>query len=105
PHEGGAVGFTYIAAVDKKVNHADISAIVIDLELPACQTIEQTWTHIPVPLKGKARAIVNPIGATAHFAILCLHQQKFEIIWGSQILRNSCLAHRFFPQNVSLLPT
>src|SRR3989442_8980230 len=48
---------------------------------------------------------MNPIGTAAEFAILRLHQQEFEIIWGSQILRNSCLAHRFFPEDVPLLPT
>src|SRR5712691_1893798 len=54
PHEGGAVGFSHITAIDKEVNHTDISAIVIDLEFPASQSIEQAWAHIPVPLKGKA---------------------------------------------------
>jgi hypothetical protein len=48
---------------------------------------------------------MNPIGAAAEFAILRLHEQEFEIIWGSQILGNSRLAHRFFPEDVPLLPT
>src|SRR6266567_7603899 len=41
PHEGRAVGFSHITAIDKEVNHADISAIVINLEFPARQPIEQ----------------------------------------------------------------
>src|SRR5712692_9790805 len=53
-HKGGAVSFSHITAIDKEVNHAYISAIVIDLEFSASQSIEQAWAHIPVPLKGKA---------------------------------------------------
>ena len=48
---------------------------------------------------------MNPIGVAADFSILCLHQEEFEVIRGSQILGNSRLAHCFFPQNVPLLPT
>lgn len=48
---------------------------------------------------------MNPIGAAAEFAILRLHEQEFEIIRGSQILENPRLAHRFFPEDVPLLPT
>src|SRR6266705_2135310 len=51
PHEGGTVGFSHITAVNKEVDHAHITAIVIDLNFPASQSIEQAWTHIPVPLE------------------------------------------------------
>src|SRR6266704_703221 len=54
PHEGGTVGFSHITAVNKEVDHAHITAIVIDLNFPASQSIEQAWTHIPVPLERKA---------------------------------------------------
>jgi hypothetical protein len=54
PHEGGTVGFSHITAIYKEVKHADISAIVIDLEFPASQSIEQAWAHIPVPLERQA---------------------------------------------------
>jgi hypothetical protein len=37
------------------------------------------------------------------FAVLCLHEQEFEVIWGTQILGNACLAHRFFPQHIAFL--
>src|SRR2546428_6318574 len=39
PHKGGAVSFSHITAIDKEVDHTDISAIVIDLEFPASQSI------------------------------------------------------------------
>src|ERR1700694_4679942 len=48
---------------------------------------------------------MNPIGVAADLAILRLHQQEFEVIWGSQVLRDTCLTHRFFPEDISLLPT
>src|SRR5712691_10740379 len=48
---------------------------------------------------------MNLIGAAAHLAILRLHEQEFEIIRGSQILGNSRLAHRIFPEDIPLLPT
>src|SRR5205807_5201079 len=48
---------------------------------------------------------MNPIGTSAELAILRLHQQKLEIIRGSQILGNPRLAHRFFPEDAALLPT
>src|SRR6266566_7994160 len=48
---------------------------------------------------------MNPIGSAAELAILRLHQQEFEVIGGTQVLRDTCLTNRFFPENVSLLPT
>src|SRR2546423_13126964 len=36
PHKGGTVCLSHIAALDKKVNHADIPAIVLDLAFSAC---------------------------------------------------------------------
>src|SRR5258708_20091909 len=48
---------------------------------------------------------MNLIGVAAEFAILRLHQQEFEVIWGSQVLRNACLTNGFFPEDVALLPT
>ena len=48
---------------------------------------------------------MNPVGVAAEFAILCLHEQEFEIIWGSQILGNPRLTNGFLPENVALLPT
>ena len=48
---------------------------------------------------------MNPIGSATELAILRLHQQEFEVIWGSQVLRDPCLTNSFFPENVSLLPT
>src|ERR1700726_4225470 len=53
-HEGRTVGFSHITAIDKEVNHAHISAIVIDLEFPASQSIKQAWADIPISLKRKA---------------------------------------------------
>src|SRR5215831_8834921 len=48
---------------------------------------------------------MDMIGMVPDFAILCFHQQELEIIRCSQVLRNSCLANRFFPEDVALLPT
>ena len=39
PHESWAVGFSYIASVHKKVEHAYISAVVIQLKFIALETI------------------------------------------------------------------
>jgi hypothetical protein len=33
------------------------------------------------------------IGLAPDFAVLCLHQQEFEVIWCSQVLGNAGLAH------------
>src|ERR1700730_4705353 len=46
---------------------------------------------------------MNPVGTSAELAILRFHQQEFEVIWGSQVLRNPCLTHRLFPEEVALL--
>src|SRR4030095_13445589 len=54
PHEGRAVGLSHITAVYEQINDRDITSIVIDLEFPASQSIEQAWAHIPVPLERKA---------------------------------------------------
>src|SRR5438045_1283486 len=75
----------------------------MDLQFPPSQAIEQAWADIPIPLEGKARAIMNPIGTAAELAILRLHQQELETIWGSQILGNPCLTNRFFPEDAALL--
>ena len=40
PHKGRAVGFSHITAFDKQLEYADISAIVIQLKLPALESIE-----------------------------------------------------------------
>jgi hypothetical protein len=48
---------------------------------------------------------MNPIGVATELAILRLHEQELEIIWGSQVLRDTCLTNGFFPEDVSLLPT
>ena len=39
------------------------------------------------------------------FPIDRLHQQELEVIRRAQILGNPRLAHRFFPEDVALLPT
>ena len=36
---------------------------------------------------------MNPVGVAAELAILRLHQQEFEVIWGSQVLRDTCLTN------------
>ena len=48
---------------------------------------------------------MNSIRVATELAILRLHQQEFEVIWGSQVLRDTCLTNCFFPEDVSLLPT
>jgi hypothetical protein len=48
---------------------------------------------------------MNPVGAAAELAILRLHQQEFEVIWGSQLLGNTGLTNGFFPEDGALLPT
>src|SRR5712691_6664825 len=105
PHEGWAVGFSHITAIHKQVNDGNIPSVVIDLTFPISKSIEQAWTHIPVSLEGKARAIMDMIGMAPHFAVLCLHQQEFEVIWRSQVLGNPCLAHRIFPKHIAFLTT
>ncbi len=48
---------------------------------------------------------MNPVGVEASLAILRLHQQEFEVIWGSQVLRDTCLTNGFIPEDGALLPT
>src|SRR6266702_5213491 len=50
PHEDRAVGFSHITAVYKQINDGNITPVVIDLEFPISQPIEQAWAHIPVSL-------------------------------------------------------
>src|SRR5262245_2040965 len=105
PHKGWAVGFAHITAVHKQIDNGNIPPVVIDLEFSLSKPIEQAWTHIPVSLEGHARAIMDMIGMAPDFAVLCLHQQEFEVIWRSQVLGNACLAHRFFPKHIAFLTT
>src|SRR5713226_1835334 len=47
PHELWAVGFPNIFPLDKNVEHTHIAAVVIHIELSACQPREEPWAHIP----------------------------------------------------------
>ncbi len=40
PHEGWAVGFSHILAIDKQIEHTHVSTIVIQLKLLALEPIE-----------------------------------------------------------------
>src|SRR2546426_9768073 len=48
---------------------------------------------------------MDVIGMVPDFAILGFHQQKLEMVGGPKVLRNPRLTHRFFPEDVALLPT
>src|SRR5258708_38475891 len=48
---------------------------------------------------------MDMIGTAPDFAVLCLHQEEFEVIWCSQVLGNACLTHSFFPQHIAFLTT
>ncbi len=54
PHEGRTVDFSHITAFDKQREHAYVSAIVIQLKLPALESIEYPWAGLPTPLKREA---------------------------------------------------
>src|SRR5712692_7255716 len=105
PHEGRAVGFSHITAVHKQINDGNITPIVIDLTFPISKPIEQAWAHIPVSLEGKPCSIMDVIAMAPDFAVLCLHQQEFEVIRCAQVLGDACLAHSFFPKHIAFLTT
>src|SRR5215469_8642066 len=52
-HQLGAVGFPNIFPLDKQIEHTDIAAVVIHVELASSKPGKQSWAHIPAPLKGE----------------------------------------------------
>jgi len=48
---------------------------------------------------------VDLVFVAPDFEIGRLHEQEFEIIWCSQLLRDTRLAHSFLPEDRTDLPT
>ena len=50
-HQRGAVGFPNIVALDKEVEHPNVSSVVLHLKLAALQSGEEAGTDVPAPMK------------------------------------------------------
>jgi hypothetical protein len=103
-HKRWTVGFSHIHALNEEIQHTQISSVVVHLKLTTGKTREEARTHIPAAQKRKPGAFRDVIPMTWSFPIDRFHQQQFQIIGRSEILRDAALRDCMIPTDAPFLP-